>query len=96
MRNYRDLLDRIRRESSVSGKEDVEILYNSFVVDVLNYMDNNLEEYVEKYPLIKNMLVSLDKKYDHFHHLFSERMNREKHMDLKLSTTTDMLWVELI
>ena len=92
MRNYRDLLDRIRQDSSA---DDRELLYNSFIEDVLNYLDNNLEEYVEKYPLVKNMLVSLDKKYIPFHHLFSERMNHEKHMDLKLSTTTDMLWVEL-
>lgn len=79
-----------------STKEDTEQLYKSFVQDVLSFLDRNIEEYIEKYPLVKNMLVSLDKKYVPFHHSFSTRMNSEKHMDLQLSTTIDLLWVELV
>lgn len=93
MKNYRVIIAEIRQKSI---DEDNEQLYKSFVEDVLSFMDRNIEEYVEKYPFVKNMLVSIDKKYIPFHHSFSRRMNDEKHMDLQLTTTVDLLWVDLV
>lgn len=96
MRKYQELIEKIRQDTLIPGDHDKELIYSSFIRDVLDFLDRNLEQYVKKYPLIKNMLVSINEKYTPYIHCFSERMNQEKHMDLKLTTTIDLLWVELI
>lgn len=96
MKKYKPLIDKIRQKSFINRDDDLEFLYSSFVKDVMIFMDRNIEPYVEKYPMVKNMLVSVDEKYIPFHHLFTERMNREKHMDLQLTTSVELVWVELM